>query len=258
MTARIRLVHWNAKEAEERAKVLRAAGYDVEAGPIDGQALKRNPPTAFVIDLSRIPSHGRDVGMALRSAKATRYVPLVFVEGEPEKVAKVRDQLPDAVFTDWKRVRGALRKAIAKPLAAPVVPANNLAGYSGTPLPRKLGIKLGATVALLGAPGDFETTLGPLPEAATLTRVAARKADLTVWFVRSIHELERGLPRMVERASSGPVWIAWTKKAADPTSEVGEGDVRSRGLDAGLVDYKICAIDATWSGLLFARRKPRR
>lgn len=258
---RVLLVHWNEKEAEARAKVLRAAGYEVVGGAIAPGILKelrKDPPAAFVIDLSRIPSHGRDVGMALRGAKATRHVPLVFVEGEPEKIAKVRAQLPDAVFTSWKSIRGALRKAIAKPLAAPVVPANNLAGYSGTPLPKKLGIKPATTVALLGAPGDFERTLGPLPEAATLTRVAARKVDLSIWFVRSLRELERGLPKMVERASSGPVWIAWTKKAADPSSEVGETDVRERGLDAGLVDYKICAIDGTWSGLLFAKRKPKR
>ena len=131
------------------------------------------------------------------------------------------------------------------------------AGYSGTPLPKKLGIKPAATVALLGAPGDFERTLGSLPEAATLTRVAARKSELSIWFVRSLRELERGMPKAAARAASGPLWIAWTKKAADPTSEVGEGDVRASGLAAGLVDYKICAIDATWSGLLFARRKTR-
>jgi CheY-like chemotaxis protein len=258
---RLVLIHWNAAEGEARAQVLRAAGYEVEVAPVDGASLKEiknDPPAAIVIDLSRLPTQGRDVGMAFRGFKATRHVPLVFAEGEAEKVAKVRAQLPDAVFTDWKRIRGALRKAIAKPPKAPVVPANNLAGYSGTPLPKKLGIKPGTTVALLGAPGDFERTLGPLPEAATLTRVAARKADLSIWFVRSLRELETGVPKMFERASSGPVWIAWTKKAADPSSEVGEADVRARGLGAGLVDYKICAIDGTWSGLLFARRKTKR
>src|SRR5262245_61329228 len=258
---RVRLIHWNAKEAEDRAEILRAAGYEVDAGPFDAaarKAIRTDPFAAFVIDLSRIPTQGRDVGMALRVSKATRHVPLVFTEGEIGTLAKVRAQLPDAVFTDWKHVRAALRQAIAEPLAAPVVPANNLAGYSGTPLPKKLGIKPATTVALLGAPGDFERTLGPLPEAATLTRVAARKVDLSIWFVRSLRELENGMPKMVERASTGPVWIAWTKKTADASSEVGERDVRERGLDAGLVDYKICAIDATWSGLLFALRKKKR
>jgi hypothetical protein len=135
----------------------------------------------------------------------------------------------------------------------------SVAGYSGTPLPKKLGIKPASTVALLGAPGDFESTLGPLPEAATLTRVAARKATLSIWFVRSLRELERGLPKMAARASTGPLWIAWTKKTANPSSEVGENDVRNAGLAVGLVDYKVCAIDATWSGLLFAVRKtPKR
>jgi CheY-like chemotaxis protein len=258
---RILLVHWNRAEAEERAAILRTAGYDVDAGPIEGIALRAqrsDPPTAFVIDLSRIPSHGRDVGMALRGAKATRSVPLVFVDGEPDKVAKVREQLPDAVFTDWRRIRGALSKAIARPLESPVVPASSLAGYSGTPLPKKLGIKPAATVVLLGAPDDFERTLGPLPEGAKLTGASTALGDLTIWFVRSLKELSRGLPRAVGRAEHGPVWIAWPKKAAAPSTDVTEREVREKGLAAGLVDYKVCAIDATWSGLLFALRREKR
>ena len=119
----------------------------------------------LVIDLGRLPSHGRDVGVSMRQTRATRGIPLVFVDGDPEKVEPIRQLLPDAVYTDWPNIQPALRHAIANPPSQPVVLKSSLAGYSGTPLPRKLGIKPGYAVALPGAPDDFETTLGELPTA---------------------------------------------------------------------------------------------
>src|SRR5215470_10007304 len=158
---RIRLIHWKAEEAAERVAKLRAAGYEVdysELSPGELRDWRNNPPAAFVIDLSRLPLQGRDVAIALRGYKTTRRTPLVFVEGEPEKVERVKVNLPDAVYTNWGRIRGSLKSAIAKPPVSPVVPASNLAGYSGAPLPKKLGIKPNSTVALVGAPKDFEKT----------------------------------------------------------------------------------------------------
>src|SRR5438105_2697716 len=80
---RIRLVHWNAAEAEERSARLRAAGYEVDCEPLDGEAsvraIRHDPPDAVVIDLSRLPSHGRAVALVLREQKATRQLPLLFV-----------------------------------------------------------------------------------------------------------------------------------------------------------------------------------
>jgi CheY-like chemotaxis protein len=251
---RVRLVHWNAEEAEERAAILRSAGYRVEWGPIDPGALRRlreKPPAAVVIDLGRIPSHGRDVGVALRTGKATRQVPLVFVGGEPEKVARVRKLLPDAVYTEWNGIASALRKAIAAPPAEPVVPASNLAGYSGTPLPKKLGIGESSRVALFEAPPEFEKVLGDLPPGAKLRRGEKGECDLAIWFVRSRRDLEIGLRRHTPPPKG--IWIAWPKKASGVETDVGEKDVRRAGLAAGLVDYKICSIDATWSGLKFTR-----
>jgi len=129
------------------------------------------------------------------------------------------------------------------------------AGYSGTPLPRKLGIKEGSVTALVGAPPDFVATLGGLPPGARLSRSGRGRRDLTIWFVRSAAALRRAIPKMVHASRSGGVWIAWPKKASGVSTDLAEDVVRHYGLAAGLVDHKVCAIDATWSGLRFALRR---
>jgi hypothetical protein len=260
---RVCLIHWKAEEAEEQIAKLRAAGYEVDYGEINPAALRvwrDNPPAAFVIDLSRLPLQGRDVAMALRGYKNTRRTPLVFVEGAPEKVERIKVHLPDAVYTNWSRIRGSLKSAIAKPLASPVVPASNLAGYSGTPLPKKLGVKPNSIVGLVGAPKDFEQTLGALPEGVKLKKRADRACELIIWFVRTRAELYDRIKEMAELtgdAGASGLWIAWPKRASGVTSDMTETVVRETGLASGLVDYKICAIDATWSGLKFAKRKAK-
>jgi hypothetical protein len=128
------------------------------------------------------------------------------------------------------------------------------AGYSGTPLPRKLGIKEGARVALLGAPPGFEAVLGGLPPGAVARRGARGRADLTLWFVRSRAELLKGVRAMVPRGEASGLWICWAKGSSALKGDVGEADVRYTALAHGLVDFKICAIDADWSGLRFNRR----
>jgi hypothetical protein len=163
--------------------------------------------------------------------------------------------LPDATYTTWPDISVALARAIAHPPEAPVVPASAMAGYSGTPLPKKLGIKAGSTVALAGAPAGLETTLGDLPEGATTHREAGAPRDLTLWFVTSRASLERDLASMTGHAAGGRLWICWPKKASGMASDLSQNVVRQAGLDAGLVDFKICAIDATWSGLRFSRRE---
>ena len=258
---RVQLIHWNAAEARERIETLRSAGYEVAYELPIGLGLLRemrsDPPSAIVIDLTRLPSHGRDVGLAFRQRKATRQVPLVFVGGDPEKVAGIKKILPDAVFTGWSQVRSSLKRATAHPPENPVVPKSLLEGYSGTPLPKKLGIKADSAVTLVGAPKDFRKTLGKLPDGVTLGDQARGRCDLILWFIRSRQDLDRGMKRMAAAANHGPMWIVWPKKASGVTTDLSQQDVRETGLAAGLVDYKICAIDATWSGLLFRRRKAR-
>ncbi len=156
--ARIRLIHWHADEAKVRAEQLRLEGYDVACDlpepPVLLRQLRSDPPSAVIIDLSRVPSRGRDVAVALRTYKDTRAVPLVLVGGDPDKLARVRELLPDA---------GRIRR--------------------------------------------------------------------------------------------NALWIAWPKKAASPAIDLTQQAMREAGLAAGLVDYKICSIDETWSALLFRRRK---
>jgi len=259
---RVRLIHWNAAEAKERAERLESLGYVVDCAVPRGAAflreLREQPPAAVVIDLERLPAQGRDMGLAVRHQKATRHLPLVFLGGEAEKVARARKLLPDATYATWGRVKSALRRAIAHPPTAPVVPRSALEGYSGRPLTKKLGIKPGSVVCLVGAPRGFENTLGELPAGAKLRRRAQGRADVTLWFVKRLEDLQRGIRRMGESYGQGSLWIAWPKQASGMSSDLTQQHVREIGLATGLVDYKICAIDATWSGLLFTRRKPKR
>jgi hypothetical protein len=131
------------------------------------------------------------------------------------------------------------------------------AGYSGTPLPRKLGIKPGHRVLLLGAPDGF--ALGELPEDVRLVRRAQGEADVIVSFHTARAELERRLPRLRElmRQAAG-LWIAWPKRASRMPTDLTEDVVRELALANRLVDNKVAALDATWSGLrLVIRLKDR-
>jgi hypothetical protein len=259
--SRILYIHWNESEAGERAMRLRKAGHRVQVhfsqqGKDLREVVKR-PPEAILIDLDRLPSHGRAAATWFRRQKPTRHVPIVFVGGEPDRIALAREVLPDAAFTGWKGIRAALKKAIARPPADPVVPGT-MDGYASTPLPKKLGIRAGFTVALLGAPKGFEQALGSLPDDVRFKRQARGRADLALLFVRKRAELERRFPsagRLLEK--KGSVWIAWPKKASGVASDLDQRSVRAFGLAASWVDYKVCAIDETWSGLLFTRRKQK-
>ena len=133
------------------------------------------------------------------------------------------------------------------------------AGYSGTPLPKKLGIKPGSVVALLGAPAGFaKSTLGPLPEGASLRSDTRVPYGVGLLFASSKAELARRFPA-AKKAMGEPcaLWLAWPKQASGVPTDLDGNRVREFGLLAGLVDYKVAAIDATWSGLCFARRKQR-
>jgi hypothetical protein len=133
--------------------------------------------------------------------------------------------------------------------------AGTAAGYSGTPLPRKLGITAGSRVGLIGAPHDFDEVLGELPPGVTVRRRARGRVDVIVIFVQKRSELERRLPALTEALDpAGGLWVAWPKRSSGVATDLGEGAVREVGLATGLVDNKVCAIDATWSGLRFVYR----
>ncbi len=129
------------------------------------------------------------------------------------------------------------------------------AGYSGTPLPRKLGIKPGGSFVVLGEPEGFQATLGELPAEVSVRRSLRGPLDVIVFFSVRRAELERRLPALRGAlAPAGGLWIAWPKRAAGVETDLTEGVVRALGLAAGLVDNKVCAIDEMWSGLRFVYR----
>jgi len=127
-----------------------------------------------------------------------------------------------------------------------------MAGYSGTPLPQKLGIKVGARVGLIAAPAGFERTLGALPLGAKASDGArgASPLDVIVCFAGSRAELARLVPKAQARLDpNGGLWVCWPKKASGVATDLTETDVRTLGLKLGLVDNKVCAVDEVWSGL---------
>ena len=129
------------------------------------------------------------------------------------------------------------------------------AGYSGTPLARKLGIKTGHRVGLIGAPNGFEEMLEGLPDDVRLSRRAAGRFDVMVYFTRRSAELARRFGKLAAKLDkAGGLWVAWPKKSSGVATDVVEGVVRRIGLAGGLVDNKICAVDDTWSGLRFVYR----
>lgn len=128
------------------------------------------------------------------------------------------------------------------------------AGYSGTPLPKKLGLKPGSRYSLPGAPTGFDATLGALPEGATA--VGPRAAtDLVLLFIKSAARLPAALATQAQRLPpEGALWIAWPKKSSGVATDLNFDLVRAAGLAAGLVDVKVCAVDETWSALKFVVR----
>ena len=132
------------------------------------------------------------------------------------------------------------------------------AGYSGTPLSQKLGIKPGDVVLLVSAPVGFEELLAPLPDGACVLTKATR-ADVVVTFVTSYAQVRRRFdPLAAVVFPAGGLWLAWPKRASKVPTDLTEDVIRDHALAAGLVDNKVCAIDETWSGLRIVHRRENR
>ena len=132
-----------------------------------------------------------------------------------------------------------------------------MAGYSGTPLSKKLGIKPGAQIFKVNAPKDYADWLGPLPDGARLV-VKAPKAgsNMAHLFVKSMAELTRDLPKArAAIAPDGAIWVSWYKMAAKIPTDVTEDLIRNTALKTDLVDVKVCAVTDNWSGLKLVVRK---
>jgi len=130
-----------------------------------------------------------------------------------------------------------------------------VAGYSGTPLPRKLGIKPGHRVALIGAPAGFSGTLGELPDGVAFVPPGETSLDVALLFAGDMATLVSSFDVVAASlAPAGGLWVCWPKKASGVPTDLTENIIRNLGLERGLVDNKVCAIDETWSGLRFVRR----
>jgi len=256
---KIRFIHWNEAEAAMLSQRLEALGYAVDYQPFQGretmQQLKVDLPAAVIIDLSRLPSQGRDVALGLRHFKPTRLLPIIFVGGDPQKLPAIQKQAPEAAFTTWEGIAAALQQAIENPLTQVTVPESLFAGYAGTPLPKKLGIKPDSTLVLVDAPAGFMETLGELPDGVQLSVQASGTPEVVLWFNRTRAAYEQRLPEMVPLAEKGGLWVIWPKKASGVETDLTQVLVRKLGLAAGLVDFKVCSIDKTWTGLRFTKRK---
>ena len=254
----IKLIHWKSEEVSSREKLLEAAGYQVDSqldsGPKLLKQLADSPPTAIVIDLSRLPSQGRDLALMIRKRKGTRNIPVVFVGGKEAKVDQVRLLIPDASYTAWDDIQPALENAISNPPPDPIVHDSIFAGYAGKTLVEKLGIKTNTSVCLMNAPTNYHKTLGELPPKVKLITDQTSDCDLTIWFCKSKSDLDHNIFRIVNQSHHDPVWIVWPKQKSSLNSDLTQQYVRQVGLANHLVDYKISAFDETWSGLLFRYR----
>jgi hypothetical protein len=167
-------------------------------------------------------------------------------------VKALAERLPDAVYTTWGRVKTAIPRALRIHPASPIVPRDPL--YSGRSVAQKLGLAAGERVAIVGAPAGFDRTLGALPARVRLTAALDMKADRFVWFLRSASELRAALAHL-SGVTTQVVWLAWPKKTAGARTDLDGNLVRESGLGIGLVDFKVCSVDETWSGLGFTRPK---
>lgn len=207
---------------------------------------------AVVINLNRLPSHGREVAIGLRGAKSTRHIPIVFVEGAPEKVATIRELLPDAVYTTWAKLPATLKKL--KPLADPIVPKQMMDRYATRTTAQKLGVRENSTITVIDPPRDYARVLGDLPANVEITEDPDTVSSVTVCFA---HEPE-SLPEILELgrriAGKTKFWICWQKGKKTGFNDI---PIRNSAVALGLVDYKVCSLDSTWSGMVFALKKAR-
>jgi len=156
------------------------------------------------------------------------------------------------VIAPWPRIGAAIRRAIAQAPQSPLPPRP-----SGTLLATKLGIRQGSLVALVRAPEGFAAVLGPLPEGVRLQRQAG-EAGVVLMFFKSAAALGRELPALPSLMRKGrKLWILWPKQASSQAGDLTMVQIREMASPFGLVDYKVCAVDSTWSGMVLGLRRRR-
>jgi hypothetical protein len=251
----IKLLSWHDDVAKKAAS-LKHPDLHIDVSPLiktsgTVRELARLNPATLVLDLDKRPSHLREIALALRSSKSARHIPILFAGGLPEKMERIRSENPDTVYATWSDAPKALAALLKHPPPIPAIAPPR--DFSTTPLPKKLGIGSNMQVALIAAPDGFEELLGDLPVTTTLI---TPKTNLALCFIRSLEDLATALDllslRLPKQAS---VWIVHPKRTSKHHIDFNQNHVRDAALAAGLVDYKVCSIDAYWSALKFAHRK---
>jgi CheY-like chemotaxis protein len=216
--SRIRLLHWKSEEAKSMVDLLDVGGFQVEYSTEYNSALMREwrlkPPTAFVIDLTRLPSQGLEIGIALRQSPKTRHVPIVFCGGQPEKLNRIKEALPDASYCSPKSLLKTLKAA--RPLATPARPAAMMNRFGNRTAAQKLGIVAATKLAVLNAPRNLDHILGELPVGAEITE---GRGAVTLCFAHSVDELRSDISSVRELAAGSKLWILWSKKGSPAIRE---------------------------------------
>jgi hypothetical protein len=254
----VKLISWH-EDIQTKVATLKLPGVRIDIAPLITTSgvvgeLARLNPAVLILDLDKVPSHSREIALALRSSKSARHIPILFIGGLPEKIVRIRTENLDAVFVNWQGARQALAALLQQPPSTP--PIMLARDFSTTPLVKKLGIRGDMQIALIAAPDAFQELLGDLPENSALITRIMPKTNLALCFVRSLGDLAATLDlltlRLPEQAS---VWIVHPKRAGKYHVDFNQNHVRDRALAIGLVDYKVCSVDDDWSALKFAWRK---
>jgi hypothetical protein len=261
----VRLICWNEVDAAARAIILRRAGYRVIADPPENPGgmiryFRELAPDAVVIDLDRLPSHGRELGLSLRASKGTSHLPLVFVGGVPAKIDLIRAAIPDAIFIPWDGgITDAIERSMTRP-APPRLRSRELPKDASTgSLERKLDIKPKTHFAIISVhPSDsawLDELLTSVPEGAIRQRCIDDATTLALFPVATRRDLTRAFDHArVSLPPKASLWIVHPKQTSPLAADFNQDDVREAGLAHGFVDYKVCAVDKDWSALKFARR----
>jgi hypothetical protein len=255
----IKLLSWH-DDVKIKAASLKRRGLQIDAAPlikissVVGE-LARLSPSVLVLDLDKVPSRSREVVIAIRTSKAARHIPILFAGGVPDKIDRLRTEFPDIKFAPWPEAQHAIAALLQNPPATPPkIPERD---YSATSLSKKLGIREDMRIALLAAPDGFEEILGDLPPKTTLTPRITTVTNLALCFIRSLDDLAATLEILTLRLPRpASAWIIYPKRSGRHRADFNENHVRDQALTAGLVDYKVCSVDADWSALKFAHRKP--
>ncbi len=246
------LLHWKEEELADLASRLSGSGFHIEPYvPVPGEGLKglvaRGRPDLLLVSLDRLPSNGHAVADHFRKRKDARMIPIVFVGGAPEKVAKIRAAMPGCWFAGWDTAARTMQQAISG-VGAPPVAREKLSLPPPRAMYEKLGLKADSEVAVLGAPADLYRLVPDLPFEVFEVDQPSPRTDTTLWFLRSLDEVDDGFAWIAARMSRPRIWTFYRRGSK---SGMNWGLLSERAAAVGLAQYKILRFNDEWTGVAF-------